>query len=45
MGVEYLETDLQQTKDGVIILLHDDNVTRVSNVASVFPNRTGFFFF
>ena len=31
VGFECLETDLRVTKDGVIVLSHDDNLVRVSN--------------
>jgi glycerophosphoryl diester phosphodiesterase len=37
MGVDYLELDLQRTKDGVLIALHDDDLRRTTNVAEVFP--------
>ena len=40
MGVDYLEVDLQRTKDGVLIALHDDDLRRTTNVAEVFPDRT-----
>lgn len=39
MGVDYLEADLQRTKDGVIIAFHDDTPARTTNVAKVFPGR------
>jgi glycerophosphoryl diester phosphodiesterase len=39
MGVDYLELDLQRTKDGVLIALHDDDLRRTTNVAEVFPDR------
>jgi glycerophosphoryl diester phosphodiesterase len=43
MGADYLECDLQQTADGVIVLLHDDDLIRTTNVKTVFadnPART-----
>jgi glycerophosphoryl diester phosphodiesterase len=39
MGVDYLELDLQRTKDGVLIALHDDDLRRTTNIAEVFPDR------
>ena len=39
MGVDYLELDLQRTKDGVLIAIHDDDLRRTTNIAEVFPNR------
>ena len=39
MGVDYLELDLQRTKDGVLIALHDDDLRRTTNIAQVFPGR------
>jgi len=39
MGVDYLELDLQRTKDGVLIALHDDDLRRTTNIADVFPGR------
>ncbi len=40
MGVDYLELDLQRTKDGVLVALHDDDLRRTTNIAEVFPGRT-----
>src|SRR5512144_1584405 len=39
MGVDYLELDLQRTKDGVLIVCHDDDLRRTTNIAEVFPGR------
>lgn len=39
MGADYLELDLQRTKDGVLIALHDMNLRRTTNVEEVFPER------
>ena len=36
MGADYLESDLQCTKDGVILANHDENLTRTSNIEEVF---------
>lgn len=37
----YLEGDVQRTKDGVLVLFHDDNLTRTTDVETVFPKRAG----
>ncbi len=39
VGADYLEADLQRTKDGEIVIFHDDNLERTSNVEEVFPDR------
>ena len=39
LGADYLELDLQRSKDGVLLALHDDNLLRTSDVASKFPER------
>jgi glycerophosphoryl diester phosphodiesterase len=39
LGADYLEADLQRTKDGVIICLHDTNLKRTTNIEQVFPER------
>ena len=36
MGVDYLESDLQSTKDGVILANHDDNLKRTTNIENVY---------
>lgn len=38
-GADYLEFDLQRTKDGYLIALHDNNLLRTTDVAFQFPNR------
>ena len=35
-GADYLESDLQCTKDGVILACHDVNLTRTTNIEEVF---------
>lgn len=39
-GADYLEFDLQRTKDGVLIALHDVDLRRTTNVADIFPERS-----
>jgi glycerophosphoryl diester phosphodiesterase len=38
-GAEYVEQDLQITKDGVLVCCHDPYLERISNAAEVFPDR------
>jgi glycerophosphoryl diester phosphodiesterase len=38
-GADYVEQDLQITKDGVIVCLHDLTLERTTNVEQVFPDR------
>ncbi|AIL60276.1 glycerophosphodiester phosphodiesterase [Pseudomonas alkylphenolica] len=39
LGADYLELDLQRSKDGVLVAVHDDNLQRTSDVAERFPER------
>jgi glycerophosphoryl diester phosphodiesterase len=38
-GADYVEQDLQITKDGVLVCLHDLTLERTTNVEEVFPDR------
>ena len=38
-GADYLEFDLQRTKDGILIALHDNNLLRTTDVATKFPEK------
>lgn len=39
LGADYLEMDLQRSKDGVLFALHDNNLQRTTDVAHKFPER------
>ncbi|KJZ35153.1 glycerophosphodiester phosphodiesterase [Pseudomonas fluorescens] len=39
LGADYLEMDLQRSKDGVLFVLHDNNLQRTTDVAGKFPDR------
>lgn len=39
MGADYLECDLQMTKDGYLIALHDNNLSRTTDIAEKFSGR------
>lgn len=41
LGADLLETDVQSTADGVVILMHDTTLTRTTDVAVKFPDRAG----
>jgi glycerophosphoryl diester phosphodiesterase len=38
MGADYLESDMQATKDGVVLANHDENLKRTTNVEDVFSD-------
>jgi len=40
-GADYLEGDIQRTKDGALVMLHDDTLERTTDVAARFPDRKG----
>ncbi len=39
LGADYLELDLQRSRDGVLVVVHDDDLSRTSDVAERFPER------
>jgi glycerophosphoryl diester phosphodiesterase len=39
VGADFVEPDLQLTRDGVLVCLHDTSLERTTNVAKVFPQR------
>ena len=41
LGPDYLEMDVQRTKDGELIVFHDETLERVSDVQKIFPHRSG----
>ena len=38
-GADFIEQDLQLTKDGALICLHDPDLARTTNAAEMFPDR------
>jgi glycerophosphoryl diester phosphodiesterase len=38
-GADFVEPDLQMTKDGVLVCLHDTTLERTTDIAKVFPDR------
>ncbi|MGC4032928.1 MAG: glycerophosphodiester phosphodiesterase family protein [Tepidisphaeraceae bacterium] len=41
LGADYIEPDLQMTKDGVLVAMHDSTLNRTTNVATVLGKRNG----
>lgn len=41
MGVDYIEPDVQITKDGVLVAIHDATLNRTTNVEAVLGMRNG----
>jgi len=39
IGADYLELDLQISKDGRLIVFHDDDLKRITNVSEIFPDK------
>jgi glycerophosphoryl diester phosphodiesterase len=42
MGADYIEPDLQLTRDGVLVAMHDNTLTRTTNVQTLFPGRPSY---
>ncbi|MFW6000886.1 MAG: glycerophosphodiester phosphodiesterase family protein [Halanaerobium sp.] len=41
-NIDYIELDVQRTKDGRLVIFHDENLLRLSNVEEVFPDRENY---
>lgn len=41
MGTDFIEPDLQISKDGALVAIHDDTLNRTTNVAALFAQRNG----
>lgn len=39
IGAHYLEVDIQRSKDGVLMALHDNRLTRTTDIAKIYPVR------
>src|SRR3954447_21835217 len=39
LGFSWVENDVQRTKDGELVVIHDDSLERTTNVEDVFPGR------
>ncbi|WP_432053997.1 glycerophosphodiester phosphodiesterase [Streptomyces sp. bgisy022] len=40
LGFEWVENDVQRTKDGTLVVVHDDNLRRTTDAEEVFPGRS-----
>lgn len=40
LGADAWEFDVRMTKDGELVLLHDETLTRTTNAAEIFPDRS-----
>ena len=41
LGADFIEPDLQLTRDGVLIAMHDDTLQRTTNITELFAARNG----
>ena len=39
VGADLVEVDVQRTRDGALVLMHDTTLTRTTDVRRVFPHR------
>ncbi|MEU8437068.1 glycerophosphodiester phosphodiesterase family protein [Streptomyces sp. NPDC029216] len=39
LGFDWVENDVQRTKDGELVVIHDDTLARTTDVEQVFPDR------
>ncbi|MGW7257804.1 glycerophosphodiester phosphodiesterase [Streptomyces sp. NPDC054834] len=39
LGFSWVENDVQRTRDGELVVIHDDSLARTTNVEDVFPGR------
>ncbi|MFI6703329.1 glycerophosphodiester phosphodiesterase [Streptomyces sp. NPDC050509] len=39
LGIDWVENDVQRTKDGRLVVIHDDNLVRTTDAEQVFPDR------
>ncbi|NXY93176.1 glycerophosphodiester phosphodiesterase [Streptomyces sp. BR123] len=40
LGFAWVENDVQRTRDGELVVIHDDTLARTTNAEEVFPDRT-----
>ncbi|KAA0931655.1 glycerophosphodiester phosphodiesterase [Streptomyces apricus] len=40
LGFSWVENDVQRTKDGKLVVIHDDSLARTTDVEQVFPGRS-----
>jgi glycerophosphoryl diester phosphodiesterase len=40
LGIEWVENDVQRTKDGQLVVIHDATLSRTTNVEKLYPRRS-----
>lgn len=40
LGIDWVENDVQRTKDGELVVMHDTTLARTTNVESLYPKRS-----
>ncbi|MGW7156193.1 glycerophosphodiester phosphodiesterase [Streptomyces sp. NPDC054887] len=40
MGIHWVENDVQRTRDGQLVVVHDESLARTTNVEQLFPGRS-----
>ncbi|MFC9061964.1 glycerophosphodiester phosphodiesterase [Streptomyces sp. NPDC057074] len=40
LGIRWVENDVQRTKDGALVVMHDEDLRRTTDVEEVFPGRS-----
>ncbi|MCB5166794.1 glycerophosphodiester phosphodiesterase [Streptomyces bambusae] len=40
LGIDWVENDVQRTRDGELVVIHDDTLARTTDVETVFPGRS-----
>lgn len=41
-GIDYIELDIQRSKDGKLVVFHDTNLLRLTNAKTVFPDKNNY---
>jgi len=41
-GIDYIELDVQRTKDGELVIFHDTNLLRLTNAKKIFPDKNNY---
>lgn len=40
LGIDWVETDVQRTRDGELVIMHDTTLNRTTNVEELYPDRS-----
>lgn len=41
-GIDYIELDVQRSKDGKLVVFHDTNLLRLTNAKKIFPKKSNY---